>query len=82
MSESTQAEQPGPYQAKTVDVPPLYAWPPRPVALLHYLLVEFLPFDPRLLVFRFYGHEVVEKSLAIAGDICIYTNHAITIEEL
>jgi ATP-dependent HslUV protease subunit HslV len=25
---------------------------------------------------------VVEKGLAIAGDICIYTNHNRTIEEL
>ena len=28
------------------------------------------------------AREVVEKSLAIAGDICIYTNHNRTIEEL
>ena len=26
--------------------------------------------------------EVVEKSLSIAGDICIYTNHSLTIETL
>ena len=26
--------------------------------------------------------EVVEKSLKIAADICIYTNHALTIEEI
>ena len=28
------------------------------------------------------AREIVEKSLAIAGDICIYTNHNRTIEEL
>lgn len=28
------------------------------------------------------AREIVEKSLAIAGDICIYTNHERTIEEL
>ncbi|WP_461516868.1 ATP-dependent protease subunit HslV [Porticoccus sp.] len=28
------------------------------------------------------AHEIVEKGLAIAGDICIYTNHNRTIEEL
>jgi ATP-dependent HslUV protease subunit HslV len=28
------------------------------------------------------AREIVEKSLAIAGDICIYTNHNHTIEEL
>jgi len=28
------------------------------------------------------AREIVEKSLGIAGDICIYTNHNITIEEL
>ena len=28
------------------------------------------------------AREVVEKALKIAGDICIYTNHNITIEEL
>lgn len=28
------------------------------------------------------AHEIVEKGLAIAGDICIYTNHSRTIEEL
>lgn len=28
------------------------------------------------------AREIVEKSLAIAGDICIYTNHDRTIEEL
>jgi ATP-dependent HslUV protease subunit HslV len=28
------------------------------------------------------SREIVEKSLGIAGDICIYTNHNITIEEL
>ena len=26
--------------------------------------------------------EIVEKALKIAGDICIYTNHNVTIEEL
>ena len=26
--------------------------------------------------------EIVERSLRIAGDICIYTNHSITVEEL
>jgi len=26
--------------------------------------------------------EVVDKALAIAGDICIYTNHSRTLEEL
>ncbi|MBS0381707.1 MAG: HslU--HslV peptidase proteolytic subunit, partial [Proteobacteria bacterium] len=25
---------------------------------------------------------IVEKALGIAGDICIYTNHNVTIEEL
>lgn len=28
------------------------------------------------------AHDIVEKSLDIAGDICIYTNHSRTIEEL
>jgi len=28
------------------------------------------------------SREIVEKALKIAGDICIYTNHHITIEEL
>ena len=28
------------------------------------------------------AREIVEKGLAIAGDICIYTNHEVTIEEL
>ena len=28
------------------------------------------------------AREIVEKSLSIAGDICIYTNHNQTIEEL
>lgn len=28
------------------------------------------------------AREIVEKSLRIAGDICIYTNHHLTIEEL
>jgi ATP-dependent HslUV protease subunit HslV len=28
------------------------------------------------------SREVVEKALKIAGDVCIYTNHNITIEEL
>ena len=28
------------------------------------------------------AREIVEKSLKIAGDICIYTNHNLTIEEL
>jgi ATP-dependent HslUV protease subunit HslV len=28
------------------------------------------------------ARQVVEKALAIAADICIYTNHSITIEEL
>ncbi len=28
------------------------------------------------------AHDIVEKSLAIAADICIYTNHNRTIEEL
>jgi ATP-dependent HslUV protease subunit HslV len=26
--------------------------------------------------------EVAEKAMAIAGDICIYTNHSVTVEEL
>ena len=30
----------------------------------------------------FSAREIVEKSLSIAGDICIYTNHNRTIEEL
>ncbi|CAK8743343.1 ATP-dependent protease subunit HslV [Sodalis praecaptivus] len=28
------------------------------------------------------AREIVEKALGIAGDICIYTNHFQTIEEL
>ena len=28
------------------------------------------------------AREVVERSLRIAADICIYTNHALTIEEI
>ena len=28
------------------------------------------------------AREIVEKALGIAGDICIYTNHNVTIEEL
>jgi len=28
------------------------------------------------------AREIAEKALAIAGDICIYTNHCVTIEEL
>ena len=28
------------------------------------------------------AREIVEKGLSIAGDICIYTNHNQTIEEL
>ncbi len=28
------------------------------------------------------AREIVEKSMRIAGDICIYSNHSITIEEL
>ena len=28
------------------------------------------------------AREIVEKSMKIAGDICIYTNHSLTIEEL
>lgn len=28
------------------------------------------------------AHDIVEKGLSIAGDICIYTNHNLTIEEL
>ncbi|MEP6941262.1 MAG: ATP-dependent protease subunit HslV [Rudaea sp.] len=28
------------------------------------------------------AREIVEKALAIAGDICIYTNHNVSIEEL
>lgn len=28
------------------------------------------------------AHDIVEKSLNIAADICIYTNHRLTIEEL
>ncbi|MCW9055533.1 MAG: HslU--HslV peptidase proteolytic subunit, partial [Gammaproteobacteria bacterium] len=30
----------------------------------------------------FSAREVVEKSLNIAGDICIYTNQNLTIEEI
>ena len=26
--------------------------------------------------------EIVEKAMKIAGDICIYTNHSLTIEEI
>jgi ATP-dependent HslUV protease subunit HslV len=36
-------------------------------------LVENTTLDPR---------EVVERALKIAGDICIYTNHNVSIEEL
>ncbi len=28
------------------------------------------------------AHDIVEKSLTIAGDICIYTNQSLTIEEI
>ena len=28
------------------------------------------------------ARDIVEKSLTIAGDICVYTNHNFTIEEL
>ena len=28
------------------------------------------------------AHEIVEKGLAIAADVCIYTNHNRTIEQL
>ena len=28
------------------------------------------------------ARDVVVKSLNIAGDICVYTNHSLTIEEL
>ncbi|NDE57512.1 MAG: HslU--HslV peptidase proteolytic subunit, partial [Gammaproteobacteria bacterium] len=28
------------------------------------------------------ARQIVERSLAIAADICIYTNHHVTIEEL
>ena len=28
------------------------------------------------------ARDIVERSLHIAGDICIYTNHNLTIEEL
>ncbi|HQX26081.1 MAG TPA: HslU--HslV peptidase proteolytic subunit, partial [Pseudomonadota bacterium] len=28
------------------------------------------------------AREVVERALKIAGDICIYTNHNVSIEEL
>jgi ATP-dependent HslUV protease subunit HslV len=28
------------------------------------------------------AREIVEKSLGIAADICIYTNHNLTLEEL
>jgi ATP-dependent HslUV protease, peptidase subunit HslV len=31
---------------------------------------------------RLTAHDIVEKSLNIAGDICIYTNHNLVIEEL
>jgi ATP-dependent HslUV protease subunit HslV len=37
------------------------------------VLLEHTDMEPRA---------IVEKSLAIAGDICIYTNHNISIEEL
>ena len=36
-------------------------------------LLENTELDPR---------EIIEKSLTIAGDICVYTNHNFTIEEL
>ena len=36
-------------------------------------LLEYTELDPRA---------IVEKALNIAGDICIYTNHNVTIEEL
>ena len=32
----------GNYRAKPVEIPPLYAWPPRPLAALKYLLVDML----------------------------------------
>jgi len=28
------------------------------------------------------AREIAQKSLTIAGDICIYTNHSVTIEEI
>ena len=28
------------------------------------------------------SREVVEKSMQIAGEICVYTNHSVTYEEL
>jgi ATP-dependent HslUV protease subunit HslV len=28
------------------------------------------------------ARDIVEKSLSIAGDICVYTNHNLTIETL
>ena len=28
------------------------------------------------------AREITEKSLAIAGDICVFTNHHVTLEEL
>ena len=28
------------------------------------------------------AQEIVKKGLMIAGDLCIYTNHSLTIEEL
>jgi ATP-dependent HslUV protease subunit HslV len=31
---------------------------------------------------KFNARDIVEKSLQIAGDVCIYTNHNLTIEEL
>ncbi len=31
---------------------------------------------------RLSAREIAEKSLKIAGDICIYTNHSITVEEI
>lgn len=31
---------------------------------------------------KFNARDIVEKSLKIAGDVCIYTNHNLTIEEL
>jgi ATP-dependent HslUV protease subunit HslV len=37
---------------------------------------------PREIVNELDPRTIVEKALGIAGDICIYTNHNITIEEL
>ena len=31
---------------------------------------------------QFNAREIVEKAMKIAGDICIYTNHQIIMEEL